>query len=176
MPYLLHYTLELVVRIGIYSEGNSLSVGHIADVCLVYIGHHLHIGQVFGDGKQFGRAETCCYRLPLFYAFRQHDAIDRRGYSGISQVRLCLPDRLLCRCYLFFSLLVGQLGILVIVGAHQTFLVQSGISFKVLGLIIQRTLCTCQICLGCFQLANEVCLVEFGNNLTFLHHTIVVYI
>ena len=77
---------------------------------------------------------------------------------------------------MLFGLFVGQFGRLEIVGADQSLLIERLVALVVGLLVIERALEAGQIGFGRIQLANQIRLVQFGNNLSFLDDAVVVYI
>jgi hypothetical protein len=56
--------------ISINGEGGLLTQCHATHICLAHIGIHLHLGQVFGDGKKGWSlklaATVCPFSIALF--------------------------------------------------------------------------------------------------------------
>ena len=95
LAHLLHRTGEGVVGIGIDGEGDALAGLDLADVGLIHIGHHLHVGQIFGNGEEFWGGETGCDGLSLLHTLGQDHTVDGRGDGGIAEVGLGLLHLLL---------------------------------------------------------------------------------
>ena len=171
---LCHRAFEFVVGESVNGERNALAFLHTTDVGLVNIGNHPHIGQVLGDGEQFRGVERGSNRLSFLYRFRQDNTVNRTGNGGVAQIGLCLAHALLRGCYRLAGLLVVQPVAFELVGADQSFLVQRLVSVVVGALIVQCALCRRQVGARAVQFADEVRLVKFGNDLSFLDDGVVV--
>ena len=139
--HLLHGSLEGIIRIGIYGESYSVALLYIADISLVHIGNHLHIGQILCDGEEFWGVEAGCYGLTFLYALRNHGSVDRRGDGGVAEVGLRSLYVFLGRGYLLLSLAIGEECILVFIGADKSLLVKGFVAFHIGSLIVQTALC-----------------------------------
>ena len=139
--HLLHCSLEGIIWIGIYGEGYSVALLYIADISLVHIGNHLHIGQILCDGEEFWGVEAGCYGLTFLYALRNHGSVDRRGDGSIAEVGLRSLHVFLRRRNLLLSLAIGEKGILVFIGADKSLLVKGFVALHIGCLIVQTALC-----------------------------------
>ena len=139
--HLLHGSFEGIIRIGIYGESYSVALLYIADISLVHVGNHLHVGQILCDGEELWGVEACRYGLTFLYALRNHGSVDRRGDGGVSEVGLRSLYVFLGRGNLLLSLAIGEECILVFIGAAEAFLVKSFIAFHIGCLIVQTALC-----------------------------------
>ena len=139
--HLLHCSLEGIIRIGIYGESYSVALLYIADISLVHVGNHLHVGQVLGDGEELWGVEACSHGLTFLYTLRNHGSVDRRGDGGVAEVGLCSLYVFLGRRNLLLSLAIGEECILVFIGAAETFLVKGFVALHIGCLIVQTALC-----------------------------------
>ena len=76
--------------------------------------------------------------------------------------------------HLLFGLSIGEEGVLIVVGADESFLVEGLIALHVGVLVVELTLGACHVGLGGVELAQQVGLVEFGDDLALLHLAVVV--
>ena len=168
--------MEGVLGIGVYGERDPLANLHAADVGFVDIGHHLHVGEVFGDGEEFGGVETGGHRLSFLHRLRQDDAVDGRGDGGVAQVGLCAPHILGGLVHLLLGLAVRELGALEIVSTHQPFIEEGLVAFVVGFLIVECALRAREVGFGGVEFAGKVSFVELGYHLAFLYHAVVIYV
>ena len=147
-----------------------LALFHATDVCLVNVGDDAHVGQVLGNGKQLRGIERGGHRLAFLNALRQHDTVNGTGDGGIAQVGLCLLHTLAAGSYRLAGLVIGQPGVLVVVGRNESLVKEGLISFEIGCLVVQCALCARQVGLGTVQFADEVGLVQFGNDLPLLDY------
>ena len=166
----------MVIGEGIHGEGDTLSLLHTTDVGLVDISNHAHIGQVLCNGEELRGVERSGHGLTLFHGFRQYHTVDRTGDGGIAQVGLCLLHTLAGGVHLFLGLEVRQFGCLIFIGAHQPLVEQRLVAVEIRLLVVQRALCRRQVGLCRLQFTGQVGLVKFGDDLTLLHHGVVVNI
>ena len=172
--YLAHYALELIIRVSIDGKSHTLSLFHGAYIGLIHIGDHLHLGQVSRDGEQGRCLEASRYGLSLFHRFVDHDSINRTGNRRILQVST----------YPYHGglvLLVGRFGLLIVVSsglvvglADQLLLMQDLATRVILLLILKLGLAAGQLCLCRTQLSLQVNLIHLCDQLSGLHHIVVV--
>ena len=169
-------TLEGVIGKGINREADTLTFLHTTDISLIDICNHTHVRQVLGNHKELRGVERGSHRLAFLHALRENYTVDGRSDGGIAKVRPGLAHTLTGGIHLFLGLLIRQLGALILIGTHQTLLVECLVTVVVRELIVGGALGTCEISLLRIQLTDQVRTVQLGNHLTFLHHRVVVHI
>ena len=169
---LVHGAFKHIVHVGIDSESHALSHFHLPNVGFVDVGFHLHLGQVVGQGEQSRRAERGSYGLAHFHGTVKDDAIDRRIDFGIAQIHHSLVVGGLRVSFAHLGLGVGVLRLLIgcqrcgirFIKLFCTFVGEFG--------IIELALGRGKAGLGTTQALVECLLVQFGHQLTFLHHIV----
>ena len=86
---LLHRALKGFIGIGIHGKCDAFALLYTANISLIYISNHLHIGKVLRNGKQLGSTETGCNGLAFFNTFGKHNAVNRRCNGCITKIGLC---------------------------------------------------------------------------------------
>ncbi len=76
--HLLHLSLEMLVRIGLYRKPHVLPIDDRADVALVHRRQDLHLRQVVRDEEQLRRLHARDHGLPELDGALDDDAVDRR--------------------------------------------------------------------------------------------------
>ena len=176
LTHLLDGTLEDVVGEGINGERDALTYLYVTNVGFVNVGNNPHVGEVLGNGEEFGRVEGGGHGLTFLHRLGEHHAVDGRGDGGIAEVGLSPAHTLAGGVHLLLGLLVTEAGILEIVGADQSLVVKCLIAGEIGFLIVEVALLAVEVGLGRVELADEVGLVEFGNNLSFPHYAVVIHI
>ena len=107
-PYLSHNPFERIVPVGIYGKGNPLSFAYFADIGLIHVCNHLHLRQIFSNGKQSRSFESGSHRLSFFHFPTDNDTIYRTGNHGIPQISSHLYN-------IGFRLFIGTFSLFIII-------------------------------------------------------------
>ena len=83
-----HGAAEGLSGIGVHRERGFLVHLNAADVGLVDVRLHVHLGEVLRDAEQLRRRVRRLHRLTHVHVPRDHHAVDRRSDPGVIQIQL----------------------------------------------------------------------------------------
>ena len=169
---LVHGTFKHIVHVGIDGEGHPLPYFHLPDVGFIDVGFHLHLGQVVGQGKQGWRAERSSHGLAHLNGTIENDAVDGRINLGVGQVNPSLVVGSLSISLAHLSLRVGILRFLIGSQGGGIRLIELFRAFVCEFRVVELALGRSEARLGATQTLVERLLVQFCQEVTFLHHIV----